>query len=117
MFEQVTSRKDQHQYWCQGEKPHQYISVNNFVEAFKAFHVGRKLAEELSVPFDRSRSHPAALATSEYGMRKMELLKACFSREWLLMKRNLLVYILRVVKVCVLVLHIITQNLLDSKFC
>ncbi|CAD6249658.1 unnamed protein product [Miscanthus lutarioriparius] len=87
-LQEVTSRKDQHQYWCQGEKPHQYISVNNFVEAFKAFHVGRKLAEELSVPFDRSRSHPAALATSEYGIRKMELLKACFSREWLLMKRN-----------------------------
>ncbi|KAG0534334.1 hypothetical protein BDA96_04G271000 [Sorghum bicolor] len=101
-LQEVTSRKDQHQYWCQGDKPHQYISVNNFVEAFKAFHVGHKLVEELSVPFDRSRSHPAALATSEYGIRKMELLKACFSREWLLMKRNLLVYILRVVKVIVI---------------
>jgi hypothetical protein len=30
---------------------------------------------------------------------KMELLKACFSREWLLMKRNSFVYIIKVVQV------------------
>jgi hypothetical protein len=32
----------------------------------------------------------------------MELLKASFSREWLLMKRNSFVYIFKVVQVCVL---------------
>ncbi|KAL6633629.1 hypothetical protein ACP70R_026300 [Stipagrostis hirtigluma subsp. patula] len=101
-LQEVISRKDQHRYWYQGDKPHQYVSTNNFVEAFKAFHVGRKLGAELSVPFDRSRSHPAALTTSKHGSRKAELLKACFSREWLLMKRNLLVYILRVVKVIII---------------
>ncbi|CAN6233634.1 unnamed protein product [Urochloa humidicola] len=101
-LQEVTSMKDQHQYWYQGDKPHQYISTNNFVEAFKVFHVGCKLGADPSVPFDRSRSHPAALATSKYGIRNVELLKACFAREWLLMKRNLLVYVLRVVKVIVI---------------
>jgi ABC-type multidrug transport system ATPase subunit len=97
---QVTSRKDQHQYWCRRDEQYRYISVNDFAEAFKAFHVGRNLGSELNVPFDRTRNHPAALTTSKYGINKMELLKACFSREWLLMKRNSFVYIFKVFQVC-----------------
>lgn len=96
---QVTSRKDQHQYWCRVDEPYRYVSVNDFTEAFKAFHVGRKMGSELRVPFDRSRNHPAALTTSKFGISKMELLKACFSREWLLMKRNSFVYIFKLVQV------------------
>ncbi|GAB2217837.1 hypothetical protein Droror1_Dr00001049 [Drosera rotundifolia] len=44
------------------------------------------------LPFDRSKSHPAALTTSQYGLSKKELFKACFARETLLMKRNKFVY-------------------------
>jgi hypothetical protein len=96
---QVTSRKDQYQYWCRRDEPYRYVSVNDFVEAFKAFHVGHALGLELEVPFDRTKNHPAALTTSKFGISKMELLKACFSREWLLMKRNSFVYIIKVVQV------------------
>lgn len=96
---QVTSRKDQHQYWASKDEPYRYVSVNEFAEAFQSFHVGSKLGEELSTPFDRRRNHPAALTTSKYGISKMELLKACTSREWLLMKRNSFVYIFKVVQV------------------
>ncbi|KAM0902740.1 hypothetical protein ACQ4PT_019042 [Festuca glaucescens] len=101
-LQEVTSRKDQHQYWCRSNEPYRYISVNDFTEAFKAFHVGRKMGSELRVPFDRSRNHPAALMTSKFGISKMELLKACFSREWLLMKRNSFVYIFKVVQLIIL---------------
>ncbi|XP_066334606.1 ABC transporter G family member 39-like [Miscanthus floridulus] len=97
-LQEVTSRKDQYQYWCRRDEPYRYISVNDFSEAFKAFHVGRKLGSELKEPFDRTRNHPAALTTSKYGISKMELLRACFSREWLLMKRNSFVYIFKVVQ-------------------
>jgi len=76
-----------------------YVSVNEFAEAFQSFHIGRKLGEELNTPFDRSRNHPAALTTTKYGINKTELLKACTSREWLLMKRNSFVYIFKVVQV------------------
>jgi len=102
VMSQVTSRKDQHQYWCRRDEPYRYISVNDFAKAFKAFHVGRKLGSELKVPFDRTRNHPAALTTSKYGISKMELLRACFSREWLLMKRNSFVYIFKVVQLIIL---------------
>ncbi|KAG8070337.1 hypothetical protein GUJ93_ZPchr0006g42732 [Zizania palustris] len=101
-LQEVTSRKDQHQYWCRRDKPYRYISVNDFAEAFKAFHVGRKMGSELRIPFDRTRNHPAALTTSKYGISKMDLIKACFSREWLLMKRNSFVYIFKVVQLIIL---------------
>ncbi|AQL08278.1 RNI-like superfamily protein [Zea mays] len=87
-LQEVTSRKDQYQYWCTRDEPYQYILVNDFVESFKAFHVGHALQSELELPFDRTKNHPAALTTSKFGISKMELLKACFCREWLLMKRN-----------------------------
>ncbi|XP_010925283.1 ABC transporter G family member 39 isoform X2 [Elaeis guineensis] len=101
-LQEVTSRKDQHQYWARKDEPYRYISVNEFSEAFQSFHIGRKLGEELGAPFDRSRNHPAALTTSKYGISKMELLKACMSREWLLMKRNSFVYIFKVVQLIIL---------------
>uniref|UniRef100_A0A6V7QPR8 ABC transporter domain-containing protein n=1 Tax=Ananas comosus var. bracteatus TaxID=296719 RepID=A0A6V7QPR8_ANACO len=101
-LQEVTSRKDQHQYWASKDEPYRYVSVNEFAEAFQSFHVGRKLGEELSTPFDRRRNHPAALTTSKYGISKMELLKACTSREWLLMKRNSFVYIFKVVQLIIL---------------
>lgn len=101
-LQEVTSRKDQHQYWARKDEPYMYVSVNEFAESFQSFHVGRKLGEELSTPYDRSRNHPAALTTTKFGISKMELLKACISREWLLMKRNSFVYIFKVVQLILL---------------
>jgi hypothetical protein len=67
--------------------------------------LGESWDQSSKEPFDRTRNHPAALTTSKYGISKMELLRACFSREWLLMKRNSFVYIFKVVQVCCLLLQ------------
>ncbi|XP_056691012.1 pleiotropic drug resistance protein 1 isoform X2 [Spinacia oleracea] len=93
-LQEVTSRKDQEQYWCL-EEPYGFVTVKEFAEAFQSFHVGRKLASELSIPFDKSKSHPAALTTETFGLGKRELLKACMSREALLMKRNQFIYVFK----------------------
>ncbi|KAK9149768.1 hypothetical protein Scep_008525 [Stephania cephalantha] len=98
-LQEVTSRKDQQQYWARKDEPYSYVSVQEFAEAFQSFHVGQKLGDELSTPFDKKRSHPAALTTSKYGIGKKELLKACFSRELLLMKRNSFVYIFKLTQI------------------
>ncbi|KAK9101862.1 hypothetical protein Sjap_019116 [Stephania japonica] len=98
-LQEVTSRKDQQQYWAQKDEPYSYVSVAEFAEAFQSFHVGRKLGYELSTPFDKKRSHPAALTTSKFGISKQELLKACFSRQLLLMNRNSFVYIFKLVQI------------------
>ncbi|MQM18023.1 hypothetical protein Taro_051006 [Colocasia esculenta] len=101
-LQEVTSRKDQEQYWARRGELYSFIPVTEFAEAFQAFHVGRNLVDELAVPFDKEKSHPAALTRSRYGVSKKELLKACIDREFLLMKRNSFVYIFRTFQLLVL---------------
>ncbi|XP_042473406.1 pleiotropic drug resistance protein 2-like isoform X1 [Zingiber officinale] len=101
-LQEVTSKKDQAQYWTNKDKPYRFISVPEFVELFKKFHVGRQLAAELSVPYDKSKAHPAALTTERYGISNWEILKACFSREWLLMKRNSFIFIFKTTQITTL---------------
>ncbi|XP_044485865.1 pleiotropic drug resistance protein 1-like [Mangifera indica] len=91
-LQEVTSKKDQQQYWARGDEPYRFITVKEFADAFQSFHVGRKIGDELGVPFDKRKSHPAALTTEKYGVSKKELWKANVSRELLLMKRNSFVY-------------------------
>lgn len=98
---QVTSRKDQEQYWADRSKPYRYIPVTEFANKFKRFHVGMHLENELSVPYDKSRAHRAALVFNKYSVRKMELLKACWDKEWLLIKRNSFVYVFKTVQLII----------------
>ena len=95
----MTSRKDQEQYWARKDEPYSFISVKEFAEAFQSFHIGQKLGDDLAIPFDKSKSHPTALTKDKYGVSKKELLKACVSREFLLMKRNLFVYVFKMIQV------------------
>ncbi|XP_027181407.1 pleiotropic drug resistance protein 1-like isoform X2 [Coffea eugenioides] len=107
-LQEVTSNKDQEQYWAHRDEPYTYVSVKNFSEAFQSFHVGRNLGTELAVPFDKSKSHPAALTTEKFGVSKKELLKACISREFLLMKRNSFVYAFQLLKIFLMALITMT---------
>ncbi|KAL5163323.1 Pleiotropic drug resistance protein 3 [Glycine soja] len=54
-LQEVTSTKDQAQYWNSSEKPYSYVSIDQFIEKFKDFPFGLKLKEELSKPFDESQ--------------------------------------------------------------
>ncbi|KAL8547629.1 hypothetical protein ACS0TY_007090 [Phlomoides rotata] len=108
-LQEVTSRKDQQQYWFHRDKPHSFVSVEEFSEAFWSCEIGRKLWDDLSVPFDKAKSHPSALTTNTYGLNKVEVLKACISREYLLMKRNSPVYKFRMMQL--LVMGIISMTL------
>uniref|UniRef100_A0A453SI24 ABC-2 type transporter domain-containing protein n=1 Tax=Aegilops tauschii subsp. strangulata TaxID=200361 RepID=A0A453SI24_AEGTS len=107
-LQEVTSRKDQPQYWARNDRRYQYVPVKEFARAFQAFHVGQSLAAELSRPFDRSQCHPASLTTKPYGASKMELLRACVEREWLLMKRNMFVYRFRAFQLLVMTTIVMT---------
>ncbi|KAF8696867.1 hypothetical protein HU200_036506 [Digitaria exilis] len=107
-LQEVTSRKDQGQYWARQDRPYRFVPVKKFADAFRKFHVGRSTQKELSEPFDRARSHPAALATSKYGVNRMELLKATIDRELLLMKRNAFIYIFKAVNLTLMALIVMT---------
>ncbi|KAA8525358.1 hypothetical protein F0562_007224 [Nyssa sinensis] len=108
-LQEVTSRKDQEQYWANKDEPYNFITVKEFAEAFQSFDVGQKLGDDLGVPFDKVKSHPAALTTKKYGVSKKDLLKACISREYLLMKRNSFVYIFKITQLILML--IITMTL------
>ncbi|KAK5830951.1 hypothetical protein PVK06_014746 [Gossypium arboreum] len=98
----VTSRKDQRQYWNQTDKAYSFVTVEEFAVAFQSFHVGKRLQDDLATPFDKNRSDPTLLTTKNYGVNKRELLKACFSKELSLMKRNSFIYIFKLIQLVVM---------------
>ncbi|XP_050231262.1 ABC transporter G family member 39-like isoform X2 [Mercurialis annua] len=101
-LQEVTSRKDQEQYWHNKDQPYTFISVPDLVEGFSSFHIGQQLESDLSVAYDKQRAHPAAVVMDKYGISNWELFKACFSREWLLMKRNSFIYIFKTVQITIM---------------
>ncbi|KAI0523961.1 hypothetical protein KFK09_003325 [Dendrobium nobile] len=107
-LQEVTSRKDQRQYWGRNDESYEYVPVRKFVEAFQSFYVGKRVERDLSVPYDRSKCHPDALTTSRYGVGIIDLLKACSARELLLIKRNSIVYAFRAFQVMFVALVMIT---------
>ncbi|KAK7839281.1 abc transporter g family member 40 [Quercus suber] len=94
-LQEVTSRKDQEQYWANKDEPYRFVNVDEFAKAFHSFDIGCKLGDKLATPFNKSEGHPAVLTTKKYGVSKKELLRACVSREFLLMRRNSFVYIFK----------------------
>ncbi|KAE8690066.1 Pleiotropic drug resistance protein 2 [Hibiscus syriacus] len=107
-LQEVTSKKDQQQYWFQKNRPYRYVSVSDFVNGFSCFRIGQQLSSDLSVPYDRTRTHPAALVTEKYGISNWELFRACFAREWMLMKRNSFVYIFKTIQITIMSLIALT---------
>ncbi|KAL1557394.1 transcription factor [Salvia divinorum] len=107
-LQEVTSKKDQKQYWGNKNEPYRYVAVSEFAEAFQSYVVGRRVGDELAVPFDKTKSHPAALTTEKFGIGKKELLKACAEREYLLMKRNSFVFYFKIFQLTMMSLIAIT---------
>ncbi|KAG0577997.1 hypothetical protein KC19_5G197200 [Ceratodon purpureus] len=94
-LQEVTSKKDQEQYWMDKRRPYHYVSVTDFEEKFKRFHVGVAQKLELAHPYPKHRSHRAALTHEKYTVTKKEIFKATFAKEVLLMKRDAFVYIFK----------------------
>ncbi|KAG2721210.1 hypothetical protein I3843_02G058000 [Carya illinoinensis] len=100
-LQEVISKKDQAQYWYHAGLPYNYVSVDQFSQMFKASDLGQRLNDDLSEPYDKSKSHRNALSFSIYSLRKWELFKACMSRELLLLKRNSFVYVFKTVQLVI----------------
>ncbi|XVF86433.1 hypothetical protein PTKIN_Ptkin18bG0039500 [Pterospermum kingtungense] len=107
-LQEVTSKKDQEQYWSKKDQPYRYVTVSDFVKGFNSFHTGQQLASDLRVPYERFGTHHPALVTEKYGISNWELFRACFAREWLLMKRNSFVYIFKTAQITIMSLIAMT---------
>ncbi|KAG8635775.1 hypothetical protein MANES_16G064000v8 [Manihot esculenta] len=102
-LQEVTSKKDQEQYWC-ANRPYRYMPPGKFVEAFRAYQTGKSLCEELEVPFDKRYNHPAALSISRFGVNRSELFKVSFNWQKLLMKRNSFIYVFKFIQLLIVAL-------------
>ncbi|CAA0842345.1 ABC transporter G family member 31, partial [Striga hermonthica] len=98
-LQEVTSKKDQAQYWGDHSKPYEFVPVSKFAEEFRNSRFGQNLKGFLSDPYDKSKSHPSALPKTKYAVPKRELLRACFNRELLLINRHRFLYIFRTCQV------------------
>ncbi|XP_011005513.1 PREDICTED: ABC transporter G family member 31 isoform X1 [Populus euphratica] len=98
-LQEVTSKKDQAQYWADQSKPYVFLPSSEIAKAFKNSKYGKYVDSELSVPFDKSKSHVSALSKTKYAVSRWELFKTCFSREVLLISRHRFLYIFRTCQV------------------
>ncbi|XP_066345250.1 ABC transporter G family member 51 isoform X1 [Miscanthus floridulus] len=97
-LQEVTSRKDQAQYWSDKSKPYSFISASTMASAFKQSDYGRSLDSILSNSYDGTKS-PKVLARSKFAVSKLSLVRACFYRELVLISRNRFLYIFRTCQV------------------
>ncbi|GLJ08413.1 hypothetical protein SUGI_0088240 [Cryptomeria japonica] len=98
-LQEVTSEKDQQQYWADKTTQYHFVSVKEFTNMFKTFCVGSNFLNELSTAYDKRKSHKAALVLSKHSVPRMEVFKACFAREWLLFRRNSFFYVFKTVQI------------------
>ncbi|XP_022872901.1 pleiotropic drug resistance protein 3-like [Olea europaea var. sylvestris] len=101
-LQEVISRKDQEQYWCKTEHTYSFVSVDTLSRRYKESPYGKKLSNELSVPFEKFKSDNKAISFDVYSLPKWDLFKACMSREILLMKRNSFVYVFKSVQLVII---------------
>ncbi|OVA16670.1 ABC transporter-like [Macleaya cordata] len=101
-LQEVVSRKDQSQYWYYTEQPYSYVSVDQFSEKFKAYHLGQKIEEELSKPCEKFQTQKDALSFTNNSKTKWELFKTCMGRELLLTKRNSIASVFRLAQLVII---------------
>ncbi|GAV89910.1 ABC_tran domain-containing protein/ABC2_membrane domain-containing protein/PDR_assoc domain-containing protein [Cephalotus follicularis] len=98
-LQEVTSKKDQAQYWADPSRPYEFIPVSEIAKEFQNSKFGRSVESMLHVPFDKSNDHPSALSKTKFAVSKWELFKTCLAREVLLMCRHRFLYIFRTCQV------------------
>ncbi|XP_019255149.1 PREDICTED: pleiotropic drug resistance protein 3-like [Nicotiana attenuata] len=75
-LQEVISEKDQAQYWYGTRETYKFVSVDMFSRKFNESLQGKKLNEELSVSYDKSKSHRNAITFRDYSHPKWELFRA-----------------------------------------
>ncbi|KAK8943596.1 Pleiotropic drug resistance protein 12 [Platanthera guangdongensis] len=98
-LQEVSSPKDQSQYWADPSRPHRFIPPAELAHLFRLSPAGQNLASVLSDHFDRTQSHPAALVKSSRTVPYSALLRASFAKESLLIRRSSVVYISKALQI------------------
>jgi hypothetical protein len=111
-FGQVTSVMDQKQYWVGDKNMYQYCPIEKFAESFRSSYLPGLVQEDLCVLNNNAVKSKVVKASSS--LSRWNIVKACFSREVLLLKRNSPLYIFTVVQITILAFVISTIFLRTS---
>ncbi|KAL0029477.1 hypothetical protein WJX77_010449 [Trebouxia sp. C0004] len=96
-LQELTSRKDQQQYWA-GQGLYTFVPVQHFSKAFKNSPTGQRNAEALAQPYDKALHKKEALVHTKRSLTGMQALKALMRREATLVQRNSFLYIFKAVQ-------------------
>uniref|UniRef100_A0A8R7UPI8 ABC transporter family G domain-containing protein n=1 Tax=Triticum urartu TaxID=4572 RepID=A0A8R7UPI8_TRIUA len=84
-LQEVTSKMDQRQYWIGDENMYQYWPVENIAEFFYSSYLPRLAANKMT----NNRGNDREIKTNtNHNISRWNILKACFSREVLLLKKK-----------------------------
>ncbi|CAM6086642.1 unnamed protein product [Calypogeia fissa] len=109
-LQEVTSPKDQEQYWADKSIPYEFVPTLAFQEKFKQFHVAQKMYQELETPYDKSTAHRASLSKDHWSLPSWDLLKIGLEKEILTLKKNWIIPVVTMVN------NVILGVLLSSLF-
>ncbi|KAK9861391.1 hypothetical protein WJX84_002559, partial [Apatococcus fuscideae] len=98
-LQEVTSRKDQAQYWGRESEPYKFVPVKAFAEAFLKTDGGKRNMERLQQPLASNNGNLDPLVRSRYALSPWAAFKACLRREWILMQRHAFLYVFRTAQV------------------
>ncbi|WOL13083.1 ABC transporter G family member 45 [Canna indica] len=107
-LQEVTSRMDQAHYWMGSKRTYQYMPVQNFSDSFESSSFGRFLQEEMKKTYSIEESEQFDKLKEIYNVPRWEIVKACFSREKLLMKMNYPVHIFKTIQIVLVAFVIMT---------
>eukprot|EP00879_Flechtneria_rotunda_P006755 GHRR01007099.1.p1 GENE.GHRR01007099.1~~GHRR01007099.1.p1 ORF type:complete len:1177 (+),score=387.98 GHRR01007099.1:1343-4873(+) len=101
-LQEVTSRKDQQQYWTREPQDYSFVPVTAFHEAFESSEQGRAMRALVGAPAPHMPKHLDPLVRQKYALSGWGSFKACLRRDWTLMTRNWFLYTFKSLQVLVL---------------
>ncbi|XP_078170470.1 ABC transporter G family member 45-like isoform X2 [Carex rostrata] len=93
---EVTSKKDQEQYWAGNPSEYHYQSTKKLAESFRSFCISRMIQNQSN---NRLITNSSTKSIKIWRISKWQIFLACFSRELLLLKRNSPLHIFKTIQI------------------
>ncbi|EIE25913.1 ATP-binding cassette transporter [Coccomyxa subellipsoidea C-169] len=101
-LQNITSSKDQQQYWAKDPTLYRVVSVRKFADAYARSDAGVAQTEALLKPFNCTEESDKALAWTKFALTGWQAFKACLRRECILTDRYQFLYKFRTCQVLIM---------------
>ncbi|KAA6418150.1 MAG: ATP-binding cassette transporter [Trebouxia sp. A1-2] len=112
-IQEICSEKDQEQYWAGNPDAYEFVGVSQLAEAFQRSGISSEVDGEEDLEKGKKKQESSAdkgkggrdldpLVHEKYALTSFNVFKACLRREYIIMKRNWIVFSFRVAQLIVL---------------